>query len=74
MANHKTEKEKSQITSRELQVLRLIADGHTSAMIAEILCITVNTVHNHRVRIFEKLDAHNVASMLKAARQKGVIS
>jgi DNA-binding NarL/FixJ family response regulator len=73
MGNHKSDDEKNQISEREMEVLMLIADGYTTPMIAEKLIITENTAHNHRVSIFRKLNVHNVAAMIKAAREKGLI-
>jgi DNA-binding NarL/FixJ family response regulator len=73
MSNHKNDDQKNCISERELQVLLLIADRMTTPMIAEKLIITENTVHNHRVNIFRKLKAHNVAGMIKAAKEKGYI-
>ncbi len=61
------------LTPRETEIMRLIADGFTNSMIADKLCISTNTVHNHRVSIFKKLNAHNIATMIKAARQLGMI-
>jgi len=63
----------SELTEREREIMRLIADGMTSLLISEKLCISENTVHNHRVSIFHKLDAHNVAGMIKAAKEKGLM-
>ena len=73
MSNHKSDDEKNQISGRELEVLVLIEDGKTTPMIAEKLCITENTAHNHRVSIFRKLNVHNIAGMIKAAREKELI-
>lgn len=73
MSNHKSEIEKNRITGREMEVLLLIADGQTTPMIALKLCITENTAHNHRVSIFHKLGVHNIAGMIKAAREKGYL-
>jgi len=61
------------LTSREREVLQLIAEGHTSREIAEILFISVKTVDAHRSHIMEKLDLHNVADLTRYAIQKGII-
>lgn len=52
---------------RELDVLRLIADGHRSAAIAEKLHISVSTVEVHRRNIMRKLDLHSVAELTRYA-------
>ncbi len=47
------------LSERERQVLRLIAEGHTDAEIAHALTISVNTVQNHVKSILRKLEARN---------------
>lgn len=74
MSVGKESNKSEQLTTRELEVMHLIADGLTNSQIADKLCISTNTVHNHRVSIFQKLNAHNVATMIKGARKKGLIT
>lgn len=47
------------LTSRERQVLKLIADGRTNREIATHFCLSVNTVQNHVKHILKKLAARN---------------
>jgi DNA-binding NarL/FixJ family response regulator len=59
---------------REIEVLQLIVEGHTSAEIGSRLCIATGTVEVHRRNIMRKLDLHNVADLTKYAIREGLIS
>jgi two-component system response regulator NreC len=61
------------LTFREMEVLQLIAEGHTSREIGEILCISIKTVGAHRTHIMEKLDLHTAADLTRYAIQRGII-
>jgi two-component system NarL family response regulator len=50
---------------REDQVLKLVAEGHTSTMIAEKLHIAPSTVEVHRRNIMRKLNLHSVAELTR---------
>lgn len=60
------------VTARERQVLQLIAEGHTSARIAERLHLAASTVEVHRRNIMRKLDLHSVAELTKYAIRSGI--
>jgi DNA-binding NarL/FixJ family response regulator len=62
------------ITARERQVLQLIAEGHTSARIADRLHLAASTVEVHRRNIMRKLDVHSVAELTKYAIRNGITS
>lgn len=62
------------ISSRERQVLQLIAEGHTSARIAERLHVAPSTVEVHRRNIMRKLDLHSVADLTRYAIRNGIAS
>ena len=62
------------LTARERQVLQLIAEGHTSARIAERLYLAPSTVEVHRRNIMRKLDLHNVAELTRYAIRNGLTS
>ncbi len=64
----------SLLTEREREVLQLIAEGHSTRKIAEMLFISVKTVEAHRSHIMEKLDLHNVADLTRYAIRTGIIS
>lgn len=61
------------LTQREVEVLRLIAEGLTNQEIADKLVISVKTVQAHRANIMEKLDLHDAVELTKYAIRKGII-
>lgn len=64
---------KEQLTLRETEILRLIAQGRSHKQIAETLHISVRTVDTHRNNIIKKLDIHDAASLVKYAIQNGIV-
>jgi PAS domain S-box-containing protein len=60
------------LSSRERQVLQLIANGHSNPLIAERLRISVRTVEVHRRNIMDKLGVKNAAALIKVAVEHGV--
>lgn len=62
-----------EISDRERQVLRLVAEGKTSKEVAAQFKLSTRTVETYRVRLKRKLNARNVAEMLKIAREHGLI-
>ena len=67
------EVEANALTSREREVLQLIAEGKTSREIAEILNLSIKTVQSHRGSIMQKLDLHDRGDLIKYAIQKKII-
>lgn len=63
----------SKLTSRERQVLQLVAEGHTSAIIGEQLNIVRSTVEVHRRNIMRKLKLYNVAELVRYAINNGIV-
>ena len=61
------------LTSREKEILRMIADGLSTKEIAEKLAISARTADVHRMHIMTKLDAHNVASLTRIAIASGLV-
>jgi two-component system, NarL family, response regulator NreC len=61
------------LTEREQQVFRLVAQGHSTGRIADILCISLKTVEKHRAGIMNKLDIHDRFELLKYAIKIGVV-
>lgn len=61
------------LTAREREVLRLIAEGHTTQQVAEILAISPHTATRHRANLMQKLDAHNQVELVRAAVARGLI-
>jgi two-component system nitrate/nitrite response regulator NarL len=64
----------AQLTTRERQVLVLIAEGQSNKEIANKLGIGVRTIETHRERIMRRLDIHSVAGLTKFAIANGMVS
>ncbi|MBM2824484.1 MAG: nreC [Dehalococcoidales bacterium] len=62
------------LTAREREILKIIAEGHTSREIADMLFISLKTVLGHRTKIMEKLNLHNRTELIKYAVRKGLVS
>jgi DNA-binding NarL/FixJ family response regulator len=63
----------SNLSIREKQIVKLIAEGHISKAIAQTCGISVRTVERHRLNIMKKLGVHNAASLTALALEKGLI-
>lgn len=61
------------LTPRELQVVKLIAEGYTSDEIADALVISRKTVDHHRARILDKLGMRNGAELTRYAIRRGLV-
>ncbi len=66
-------KPSAQLTSREFEVLQLIAEGYANKQIASELSISIKTVEKHRQRVMDKLDIHQTAGLTRYAIEKGVV-
>lgn len=66
--------EKPALSSREREVLQLIAEGHGTSQIAESLHLSVKTVESHRKNVMDKLGIRNVAGLTKYAIREGITS
>ncbi|MGH2538648.1 MAG: response regulator [Candidatus Promineifilaceae bacterium] len=64
----------NQLTSREREILQLIAEGRTSKEIGDLLVISDRTVHSHRRKLMEKLGLHSIAELTLYAVKKGLVS
>jgi DNA-binding NarL/FixJ family response regulator len=62
------------LTAREREVLKLVAEGHTSQQIADMLFLSVKTVTGHRNKLMQKLDLHNRSELVRYAMRKGLIT
>lgn len=62
------------LTPREREVLALIADGHSTRQIAELLVLSTKTIETHRKHIMDKLETHSVAELTKYAIREGLSS
>ena len=61
------------LTSREIEVLRLIAQGYTNTQAAEKLKISVRTVEYHRGNLTTKLNLHSRVELMRYAEERGLI-
>ena len=64
----------SMLTSREREVLQLLAEGRSTSEIARRLSVSVKTVETHRQRIMTKLNVHSLAELTKYAIREGLTS
>lgn len=63
----------AELTTRELEILRLLSKGHSTAEVADTLHISATTVNNHVQHILRKLDAHNRLEAIRRAEHAGLI-
>jgi len=62
------------LTTREREILQMVAEGHNSAEIADKLSISPRTVEAHRASLNRKLDLHSHADLIRLAVKKGLLS
>lgn len=60
------------LSSRERQVLQLLVEGKSTALIAELLSLSPKTVETYRTRVMQKLDIGDMPSLVKFAIQHGL--
>jgi len=63
-----------QLTDREREILKLLAEGYTGQEIAEMLVISPKTVEGHKTNLMSKLDIHSRIDLVKYALRKGIIT
>jgi DNA-binding NarL/FixJ family response regulator len=61
------------LTTRELEVLKCIAEGHATKKVASMLGITFKTAACHRYRVMDKLDLHTTTSLVHYAIRTGLV-
>jgi two-component system response regulator NreC len=61
------------LSPRELQVVQLIAEGHTTREVAAQLKLTVKTAESYRTALMGKLDIHETASLVRYAVRRGLV-
>jgi two-component system, NarL family, response regulator NreC len=61
------------LTSRERQVLQLVAEGKTSKEIAQVLEVGIKSAETYRARIMQKLEIHTTAGLVRYAIRQGLI-
>jgi DNA-binding NarL/FixJ family response regulator len=61
------------LSPRETEIVKLIAEGHTSREIAEILSISAHTVERHRQNVLEKLELRDRVALTLYAVRRGLV-
>ncbi len=65
--------QKDHLTVREIEIIRLIAEGLSNAEIAEKLIRSPRTIDTHRTNIMKKINVHNIAGVIKYAMANGIL-
>jgi DNA-binding NarL/FixJ family response regulator len=63
----------SELTARQYEVLKMIAEGHATKTIAGRLDISVKTVETHRAQIMKRLNIHDIAGLVRYALRMGLV-
>ncbi len=63
----------AKLTSRQVEVLRLVAEGHRTREIANRLDLSIKTVESHRGEVMKRLGMHDVVSLVRYALRVGLI-
>lgn len=63
----------SDLTDRELQILRLLAAGHRTTAIATRLWLGRSTVRTHTIHLYAKLGVHTAAHAVHVAHERGIL-
>jgi len=61
------------LTSREREILQLLAEGHSNKEIAKLLNLSVKTVETHRTNLMKKLGLHSLAELVRYAIRNGLV-
>jgi DNA-binding NarL/FixJ family response regulator len=71
---HQSARTITRLTSRQREVLQLIAEGRTSREIADVLCVSPRTVEFHKYKMMQELGLHSTAELTRYAMKHGIIS
>ncbi|HET9636052.1 MAG TPA: LuxR C-terminal-related transcriptional regulator [Gemmatimonadaceae bacterium] len=64
----------SKLTTRQVEVLRLVAEGHRTREIADKLSLSIKTVESHRGELMKRLGMHDVVSLVRYALRAGLVA
>lgn len=64
----------SKLTARQVEVLRLVAEGHRTREIADKLSLSIKTVESHRGELMKRLGMHDVVSLVRYALRSGLVA
>jgi DNA-binding NarL/FixJ family response regulator len=62
-----------QLSNREREVFQLIAEGHSTRQIADMLYVSISTIKSHRAKIMEKLGIETPVKLVHFAIQLGLV-
>lgn len=62
------------LTTRQREVLQLVAEGHTNKEIAKMLNLSIKTVDSHRTQLMDRLDIHDIPGLVRYAIRNGMVS
>jgi two-component system response regulator NreC len=62
------------LTSREREILQLLAEGKTNKEVASLLDVSLYTIETHRTHILQKLNLHSIAELVLYAVRRGIVS
>ncbi len=63
----------TKLSNREREVFQMIAEGHTTKEISDILCVSPSTIKTHRANIMEKLQIDNTSRLIQFAIRLGIV-
>ena len=63
----------AKLSNREREVFQMIAEGHPTKEVSEILCVSPSTVKTHRANIMEKLQINNLSHLIQFAIRLGIV-
>jgi DNA-binding NarL/FixJ family response regulator len=69
----KSDRAPDPLSTRERQVLQLIAEGKSTKDVAVVLGVSVKTAESHRSRLMQKLDIHETATLVRYAVRRGLV-
>lgn len=64
----------AKLTARQVEVLRLVAEGHRTREIADKLSLSIKTVESHRGELMKRLGMHDVVSLVRYALRSGLVA
>lgn len=73
MLNPSASSDLDKLTTREREILQLVAEGHTTKEVAARLGVSAKTADSHRTNVMAKLDLHDVASLTRFAIASGLV-
>jgi len=62
------------LTSRQREILQLVAEGKSTKEVAQLLDVSAKTVETHRGQIMERLGIHDLAGLVRYAIRTGLVS